>query len=79
MIGSQRISSSCFSAVITLVLFLLGGATALPAVAQPTWTEGTAGGPQVSLDWTKPSFESGGDLAGEVGTSLLTSRLLLSG
>ena len=51
----------------------------LPAAAQPTWTKGTAGGPQVGLDWTKPSFESGGDLAGEVGTSLLTSRLLLSG
>jgi hypothetical protein len=79
MIDFQRISSSCFSAVITLALFLLGGAAALPAVAQPTWTEGTAGGPQVSLGWTKPSFESGGELAGEVGTSLLTSRLLLSG
>lgn len=79
MIDFQRTSSSCFSAVITLALFLLGGAAALPAVAQPTWTEGTVGGPQVSLDWTKPSPESGGELAGEVGTSLLTSRLLLSG
>jgi hypothetical protein len=58
---------------------LFGLLVASPAAAQPTWTqdtwtEGTSGRPQVSLDWTKPSF------AGDTeSTSLLTSRLLLSG
>lgn len=62
---------------LALALFLLG-ATALPAAAQPTWIEGTSGGPQVSLDWTKPSFE-GGEVFGDVSTGFFTSRLLLSG
>jgi len=55
-----------------LVLFGLLGAS--PAAAQPTWTPATSGSPQVSLDWTKPSFN--GDTES---TSLLTSRLVLSG
>ena len=65
-----------------LVLFCLLGIGLLgagPAAAQPTWPEGTwteatTGRPQVSLDWTKPSFD--GDTEA---TSLLTSRLVLSG
>jgi hypothetical protein len=63
---------------LAIALFLIG-ATTLPAAAQPTWTEGTAGGPQVSLDWAKPSFEGGGELVGEIGTSFPTSRLIFSG
>lgn len=60
-----------------LVLFGLLGAR--PTAAQPTWTQGTwteatSGRPQVSLDWTKPFFD--GDTES---TSLLTSRLVLSG
>lgn len=51
-----------------------GPAAAQPTWTQGTWTEATSGRPQVSLDWTKPSFD--GDTES---TSLLTSRLVLSG
>ncbi len=44
-----------------------------PVAAQTTWIESTRDGPQVSVEWTKPSFD------GETSTSFLTSRLLLSG
>jgi hypothetical protein len=73
---TRPLSSLCLC--LTIALFL-SGAAALPSAAQPTWTEGTAGGPQVSLDWAKPSFDGGGELVGEIGTSLPTSRLILSG
>jgi len=62
----------------TLSLVLIGLIAVRPAPAQPTWVEGTPSQPQVSLDWSKPSF-GGGELVGDVGTSFLTSRLLISG
>lgn len=52
-----------------------------PAAAQTTWVESTGGGPQVTLEWVKPSFDEGdaGLLGTDAGTTFLTSRLLLSG
>ncbi len=77
-----RVFSCLPAAFLLLTPFGLLGVGLLgagPAAAQPTWPEGTwteatTGRPQVSLDWTKPSFD--GDTEA---TSLLTSRLVLSG
>ncbi len=77
-----RVFSCLPAAFLLLTPFGLLGVGLLgagPAAAQPTWPEGTwteatTGRPQVSLDWTKPSF--GGETEA---TSLLTSRLVLSG
>jgi len=67
---AQKAAAICFG---ILVLTL----SPISAEAQPTWVE-SAGGPQVSLDWVKPSFE-GGEIVGDVSTGFFTSRLLLSG
>ncbi len=70
---------------LVVAFFLLGASATGPAVAQPTWVESPSGydesvtsRPQVSLQWTRPSFDSN-DLAGEVSTSTLTSRLVVAG
>ncbi len=57
----SQLGDDLFSQSIRLAFacLLLGIVATLPAAAQPTWVESTASRSQVSLQWTKPSFEGG--------------------